>query len=54
MFFKLCLQVELDDFVDSLYLAVSLGMIDGIEAFLDPKIVAEHTKIFVVKLRSII
>ena len=40
MFFELCLQVELDDFIDSLYLAVGLGMV--------------NTKIFAIELCAII
>ena len=35
-------------------MAVGLGMINWREAFLDPEIVAERTKIFAVELHSII
>ena len=51
MFLKLHLQVMFDDLID---LAVCLGMINRIEAFLDAELVAEFSKLFAIKLCAII
>ena len=54
MFLKLHLQVVFDDFVNDLYLAVFLRVINRRKAFLDAEFVAEFSELFAIELCAIV